>query len=503
MTNDLLLGIDIGTSSAKAVLIRPDGQCAGLGTHTYPVQTPHPGWAEQRPNDWIEGAILATRAALRKAGSGPYNICGIGLSGQMHGTVCLNAAGNPVRPAIIWADQRSVQEVTWVRETLGKDRLGEWTGNPLATGFMLASWLWLDRHEPETMAETSLLLLPKDYVRYRLTGIQGSEPSDASSTLLFNPRERSWSTPLAEALEFDVGKLPPISPSAAVAGGLTSSMAKELGLEAGTPVVFGGSDQAMQALGNGLIDPGTLSATIGTGGQLFAPTAKPIVDPELRMHSFCHVLPDRWHMETAILSAGLSLRWLKDQVLYLDTYGPMADAAVKVPAGAEGLIFQPYLAGERTPHMDPEVRGSFIGLTRRHDRAHMIRAVMESVVFALRQGLDLMSELGVRIDRVLASGGATHHHLWLQLQADIFNRPIHRTIAEEAAAKGAAMLAGVGTGIYRNGQDAGVAAVQHHPEVIEPNPRQVARYAEQYPVYCDLYRALAGVTHQLTRWARG
>jgi xylulokinase len=498
MTTDLLLGIDIGTSSAKAILMRPDGRRVGLGTKTYAVDTPQPGWAEQRPETWIEAIAVATHAAMHEAESAPGDIRGIGLSGQMHGTVCMNTTGNPVRPAIIWADQRSGEEVTWVRETLGKTRLAKWTGNPLATGFMLASWLWLKRHEPDSMTETAALLLPKDYVRYRLTGLKGTEPSDASSTLLFNPRERTWSQPLADALDLNVAKLPPVSPSAAIAGGLTSTFAQRLGLVAGTPVIFGGSDQAMQALGNGLLDPGTLSATIGTGGQLFAPTAAPIVDPELRMHSFCHIVPDRWHVETAMLSAGLSLKWLKNQVLDGDDYGALADAAAEVPAGAEGLIFQPYLLGERTPHMDPEARGSFIGLTRRHGRAHMIRAVMEGVVFALRQGLDLMTELGVPCEQILASGGATHHPLWLQLQADIFNRPIHRTATQEAAAKGAAMLAGLGVGVYQDGRDAIDSAVERHPEVITPDPRRVARYAGRFPVYCNLYPALADITHRLT-----
>ena len=498
MTNRLLLGIDIGTSSAKAVLIRPDGEYIGSGSKSYPVDTPHPGWAEQHPEAWIEGAALATRGALQKAGCGPDEIGGIGLSGQMHGTVCLNAAGDPVRPAIIWADQRSSEEVAYVRKTLGKAKLAEWTGNPLATGFMLASWLWLEGHEPETMRETVSLLLPKDYVRYRLTGVKGSEPSDASSTLLFNPRERTWSPHLSQALDLDFGKLPSISPSAAVAGVLNPSLATQFGLKAGTPVIFGGSDQAMQALGNGIIDPGTLSATIGTGGQLFAPTAEPAVDPSLRMHSFCHVMPDRWHVETAILSAGLSLRWLRDQVLHLDAYSAMADAAADIPAGAEGLIFQPYLAGERTPHMDPKARGSFIGLTRRHGRAHIIRAVMEGVVFALRQGMDLMVELGVPIDRVLASGGATRHPLWLQLQADIFNRPIYRTTTQEAAAKGAAMLAGVGIGVYQHVREAAHRAVHIHSEIVQPFPSHTVIYEERYPIYCGLYRALVDISHHLT-----
>jgi xylulokinase len=378
-----------------------------------------------------------------------------------------------------------------VTREVGAERLGAWTGNPLATGFMLASWLWLCDETPEVARATTHLLLPKDYLRYRLTGELGSEPSDGSSTLLFNTAGRDWSTPLTEALRIDRALLPPVHESAEVAGGLLAEIAERTGLRAGTPVVFGGSDQALQALGHGVVDPGIVSCTIGTGGQLFAPAPVPVYDPQLRLHLFCHTLPDRWHLEAAILAAGLSLRWLRDNVLQGWSYAALADAAARVPPGSERLFFLPHLAGERTPHMDPQATGAFVGLTLRHNRGHMTRAVMEGVVFALRQGLELMAELGVPAERIVASGGATAHPLWLQLQADIFNRPIYRTATIEAAAVGAALLAGVGIGLYGDALEACRRTVVWQDQIIVPVAENVAQYEEGYNTYRRLYPALA------------
>jgi xylulokinase len=366
-----------------------------------------------------------------------------------------------------------------------------WTGNPLATGFMLASWLWLCDETPDVARRTTHLLLPKDYLRYRLTGELGSEPSDGSSTLLFDTAGRDWSAPLLGALEIDRALLPPVRGSAEVAGGLRAEIAARTGLRVGTPVVFGGSDQALQALGHGVVDPGIVSCTIGTGGQLFAPAPAPVYDPQLRLHLFCHALPNRWHLEAAILAAGLSLRWLRDNVLEGWSYAALADAAARIPPGSERLFFLPHLAGERTPHMDPQATGAFVGLTLRHSREHMARAVMEGVVFALRQGLELMAELGVLVERIVASGGATAHPLWLQLQADIFNRSIHRTATIEAAAVGAALLAGVGTGLYPDAMEACRRTVAWRDEIIDPVIENVARYEEAYGTFCRLYPALA------------
>ncbi|MGC9349965.1 MAG: xylulokinase [Anaerolineae bacterium] len=498
MTKRALVGIDVGTSSAKTVVLSEGGDLLAVAAQEYPVDTPYPGWAEQAPEAWVRAALTTTREALSEAGVAGEDVLGLGLSGQMHGTVCVGDQGELLRPAIIWADQRSRAEVAEVVAKLGRDRLASWTGNPVATGFMLPTWLWLREHEPEVAAATRWLLLPKDYVRYRLTGEIGAEPSDASSTSFFDPVDRSWSTPLLEALDLDGRRLPDVHPSSAVAGGLRQEMAEAAGLPCGLPVIFGGSDQAMQALGNGVLAPGVVSSTIGTGGQLFAPTEHPVVDaPELRMHSFCHVLPDRWHVETAMLAAGLSLRWLRDQILTGETYEAMADAAQSVSPGAEGLLFQPYLAGERTPHMDPRARGSFVGLTLRHGRAHFVRALMEGVVFSMRQGLDLMAALGVPITTIVASGGATRHPLWMQLQADIYDRPIRRTETVEAAATGAAMLAGVGVGVFPDAAAAIEAAVRWSDEVVEPTPERAEIYRSHYERFRELYPALVGVMHAL------
>ena len=495
----VLLGIDLGTSSAKSVVLSPEGTLLGVASHEYPMLTPHPGWAEQEPATWMAAVFQSAREALSRAGVEPRAVAGIGLSGQMHGTVCVGGDGRPLRPAIIWADQRSAQEVDEVMARIGRARLAAWTGNPLATGFMLATWLWLRHHEPEVIRATRWLMLPKDYVRYRMTGQVGTEPSDASATSLFDPVAGTWSTKLLSALKLDDEVLPPVHPSAAVSGGLCREASRALGIPSGTPVVYGGSDQALQALGNGIVTPGTLLSTIGTGGQLFVPTTQPVVDaPRLRFHSFCHVLPGLWHVETAMLTAGLSLRWMRDRLLEGESYRALADAAATVAPGAEGVLFMPYLAGERTPHMDPQARGAFIGLTRRHTRAHLIRAVMEGVVFGMRQGLDLLVTQGAPVTRVVASGGAVQHSLWVHLQADIYNRPIWRTRTVEAAATGAAMLAGIGTGVFAGAEDAVARVVRWDAEMVEPSPCRVRLYEAHFEVFSGLYKTLAPLMHALT-----
>lgn len=488
---DVLMGVDIGTSSTKTVLVRLDGAVLGVAAQEYAVDTPRPGRAEQRPGMWFDAAVATMRRVVAAADVPATRVRAIGLSGQMHGTVCLDASGRVLRPAIIWADQRSAAQVADVYARVGRERLGAWTANPLATGFMLASWLWLRKHEYAVASATAYLMLPKDYVRYRLTGEIGTEPSDASSTLLFDTANHCWSGPLLDALGLDGDVLPPIFSSSAIAGGLQADVARAMGLRPGTPVVFGGSDQAMQAVGHGVVAPGVISSTIGTGGQLFAPVTRPAYDPALRLHCFCHALPGVWHLEAAMLSAGLSFKWLRDNVMPGSTYQDLADAAATVPPGAEGLFFQPYLAGERTPHMDPHARASFVGLTPRHGRAHLARAVMEGVVFGMRQGLDLMLSLGVKGERIVASGGAVQHPLWLHLQADIFNKPLYRTQTVEAAAVGAALLAGVGVGVYADVGDAIARAVRWSDVVVEPHAEHVERYAAAYETFAGLYPALA------------
>lgn len=487
------LGLDLGTSSLKAVLIDGAGQVLAVAAEDYGMDTPRPGWAEQDPEQWVRAAFTSTRQVLGQAGVMPRRVAGIGLSGQMHGTVCLGRDGLPLRPAILWADQRSGAQVDQVYETVGRAQYAAWIRNPLAAGFQLATWLWLRQHEPAIAHATAHLLLPKDYLRYRLTGVVGTESSDACATGQFDPAGGQWSEPLLAALGLDPRLLPALAASQDIVGGLAPADAAEMGLRPGLPVVYGGGDQPCQAVGNGVIEPGQVSCTIGTGGQLLAPLLTPTLDPDLRLHLYCHALSGRWYSMGAILAAGLALRWLRDSLFPGESYQTLADRGAAVPAGAEGLLFLPYLAGERTPHMDAGATGVFYGLTLRHTRDHVTRAVMEGVVFALRQALDLMVACGAQASRILASGGGARHPLWLQLQADILGRPIYRSRMVEAAATGAAMLAGVGAGHWSDVRSACSQVVVWADEVIEPNVDTAQRYDEAFARFCQLYPALRPV----------
>jgi xylulokinase len=490
MAPDYLLGVDLGTSSVKAVLVDRQGDIAAQASEIYDIDSPHPGWAEQDPEKWYSLTAAAIRRVFSISGIPVDAAAGVGLSGQMHGSVCLDAQGRLIRPAVIWADQRSREQVDRLNRLIGKENLVAWTGGPLAAGFMLSTWIWLREKEPEAARETRHLLLPKDYLRWRMTGQMGSESSDASSTGMFDTANRSWSAPLLDFLEIDPELLPFINESASPAGEITRQVSVDTGLKPGTPVVFGGSDQSCQALGHGIYDPGSISCTIGTGGQLFAALDKPISDPELRLHLFCHSLPDRWHQLAAILAAGLSLKWLRGLLSPEESFQSLADSAAAISPGSEGLFFLPYLAGERTPHMDPSVRGAFIGLTLRHNRAHLVRAVMEGVVFALRQGLDLMVENGVRIERIVASGGAVVHPLWRELLANVFKSEISLTGVQEASAVGAALLAGVGVGFYPDVRSGSQSWSKPQPPPFLPDHRRSEIYEETYQQYTGLYPAL-------------
>ncbi len=485
MTAATLLGIDIGTSSAKAVLVDRDGKLLAWAAREYRMLAPRPGWAEQDPGEWLAAAVECARQVMQASGADPRSVSGIGLAGQMHSLVCVSERGEPLRPAILWADQRSAAQVRALSAGMGRQNLAEWTGNPLATGFMLASWAWLRENEPLRAEATRWLMLPKDYTRYKLTGVIGAEPSDASSTLLFDPHRKQWSAPVLARVGLTPERLPVIFPSAQAAGGLLPEIARACGLLAGTPVVLGGSDVSTQALAQGIVEPGTVSCTIGTGGQLFAPLSAPLHDPQLRLHLFCHCLPETWHQEAAILSAGLALRWLRDQVFPGSDYTQLADAARSAAAALDGLFFLPFLTGERTPYMDSALRAGFLGLGLHHGQANLVRAVMEGVVFALRQGLERMQALGTPVQRLVASGGGAKHPLWLQLQADIFNRPIFVSTAEEATPRGAALLAGMGTGVYASASEAIRAAVREPQPGALPDPDRAWNYNAAYRSYSD------------------
>lgn len=474
----LLLGIDLGTSAVKAVLLNSDGVVAHGGL-PYESLTPREGWVEQLPQTWLDTTLQVARQLLQQVPQSAKLIQAIGFSGQMHGAVVLDAAHHPLRPAIIWADQRSQPQVAEIYEKWGQEEVVRLTGNPLFPGFMLPTLLWLRENEPALWSQTRFALLPKDYLRFCFTGHIDSEPSDASSTSLFDLQAFNWSIKVLDKVNLDRRILPSIRRSSDISGLLRAEMAELLGLQAGIPVVCGGSDQACQALGNGVIAPGQLSSTIGTGGQLFAPVSSPVPDPQQRLHLFCHIMENAWHLEAATLAAGLSFRWLRD-ILGNVSYQELADQAQSVEPGAEGLFFAPYLIGERTPYMDPALRAGFTGLSIRHQRRHLARAVMEGVVFSLRTGLDLIREQGVHVDQIVAAGGATKHPLWLQLQADIFNLPVVCSVHSEPAAVGAAMLAGVGAGIFQD-MGSAVHSLVHYSNAILPRVSTI-------PVYNELYQ---------------
>lgn len=483
-----LLGIDIGTSGAKAVLMEASGRVVGTSLREYPMDTPRPGWSEQDPRRWWEAVVANIRQVLGQACVDAARVAGIGLSGQMHGTVLLDRHLEVIRPAIIWADQRSSQQCREVYDRVGREGLAEMTANPVAPGFTAASLLWIKENEPKLFARVHTVLLPKDYVRLGLCGELGTDVSDASASLLFDTVNRRWSARLLEALDLDPGLLPQVHESTQVVGQVTQAAAEATGLAVGTPVVAGGGDQPVAALGNGVIREGTVLCTIGTGGQLFTPTGVPRFDPKLRTHTFCHVVPGLWFVMGATLCAGLSLKWFRDRIGG-GSYEELARQAAEVPPGAEGLIFLPYLIGERTPHMDPQARGAFIGLTLRHGRAHLVRAVMEGVVMALRDALEIFGALGMPIGRIIASGGGAKSALWRQIQADVFQREVATTCTQEQAGVGAAMLSGIGAGVYENAE-AACDQVVRLGEAVQPCAARSDLYNRLYEVFAGLYPKL-------------
>lgn len=486
MGQDAVLGIDLGTSSVRALLLDGTGGVVASAAQTYSIQAPHPGWAEQDPEDWWQATCAAIAECQRSAPQAA--IRSVSFSGQMHGTVLVDQDGNPLRPAIIWCDQRSAAEVNGFLSAFGKERLAQITANPLATGFQLATLLWLREHEPGTLRKVSTVLLPKDHLRGRMTGVWGTDPSDACSTLAFNTACRCWSPEIIDAAGLNGSWLPPVNEATDRAGEIGRRACEATGIPVGTRVFTGGADLPLTALGNGVIEPGQVLATIGSGGQLCAPMSEPNYDPKLRTHTFCHVVPGQWYVMGAILSAGLSLHWLREQVLGPNApdYAALSDEAATVPPGAEGLLFLPYLTGERTPHLDPYACGVFFGLTPRHTRAHLVRAVMEGVVFALSEGLDIMRGLGITPRSVVAAGGGARSRLWRQIQADVYHSTVMTTRTEEQAAFGAALLAGVGIEWWPNVQYACKACVKPASEPIEP----IEEHQEQYEALRDLYRRL-------------
>jgi xylulokinase len=486
-----LLGIDLGTSSVKVVVLELDGAVQSVATVEYPVDIPQPGYAEQDPERWWQAVIGATRQAIARADH--PEIFGIGFSGQMHGTVLLDRDGKPLRPAIIWADQRSAELLSEIESLVGRSLLAETCGTAPAAGFQISSLHWLNRFEPATIERTEVVVLPKDYVRYRMTGEFGSDYSDAAATGLFDVRERKWAGEAIRRLGLPERIFPAVYPSAQVVGRLSKEAAETFGLPAGIPVSAGCADQPAQAVANGLINPPIGSVTIGTGGQVFFPLTQPLFDPGLRLHTFCHADESRWYILGAMLSAGMSLRWLRN-VLGGEriSYAEMDKLAAAVPPGSEELMFLPYLVGERSPLMDPNARGGFIGLRLGHGPGHFVRAVLEGVAFSLRQIIEVIANCGADVTEFVASGTGLSSPLWRQILADVLDRPLAQGVdahAGERAGMGAAMVAGIGSGHYSGYTEVATYAPKF-TLITEPDPAASTVYARAYPNFVDLYPRL-------------
>ena len=502
-----LLGIDIGTGGTRAIVIDEKGRVVGSATHEHqPFASPQTGWAEQDPHDWWKACKAAIRQVLKVTGISSEEIACVGLTGQMHGAVLLDESDRVLRPALIWCDQRTEEECRWLTAKLGAERLIELTCNPALTNFTLTKLLWVRAHEPEIWKRFRSFLLPKDYVRMRLTGVRAIDVADASGTLLLDVARRRWSVPILDVAGLTEDCLPALYESADVVGQITAESASETGLKIGTPVVAGAGDQAAGAVGMGIVQPGAVSATIGTSGVVFAASDRPAIDPKGRIHTFCHAVPGRWHVMGVTQAAGLSLRWFRDNFGAgaddgRDLYERLCDEALKVQPGCDGVIWTPYLMGERTPHLDPNARAALVGLAANHGRGHIIRAILEGVAFSLKDTLTIFEDMKVPAQAIRLGGGGARSPLWRQIQADVYGQPVEVVAAEEGAAYGAAILAGVGTGVWPTVDVACQSVVQVAKRIV-PDPRGVAAMERQYRAYRNVYPALANIFTNETKSAK-
>ena len=494
-----LLGIDASTTATKALLIDERGEVAAVASSEYGYETPHPLWCEQEPALWWEGAVQSIRSVLAATGTPAGSVRGIGLTGQMHGLVLLDANDHVLRPAILWNDQRTAAQCDTIRERLGRDRLIQITGNDALTGFTAPKVLWVKENEPEHFERARHILLPKDYVRLRLTGEYATDKAGAAGTLLMNVRRRDWSRDLLDALEIPSEWLPPTFEGPIVTGHVNRTAAEATGLKEGTPVVAGGGDQAAGAVGVGAIREGVVAVALGTSGVVFATANEPFIEPEGRLHAFCHALPNRWHLMGVMLSAAGSLRWYRDALAPGVPFEELVNEAGTLSPGADGLLFLPYLTGERTPHPDPNARGAFIGLTVRHTRAHMTRSVLEGVAFGLRDSFGLLRSAGLgEPEQVRISGGGARSALWRQIIANVLNTELVTVNTTEGAAYGAALLAGVGAGVWSSVEAACDATIR----VTGTTSVDVDRapvHTFYYGRYRELYPALKEYFERLTR----
>jgi len=494
-----VLRLDVGTGGTRAVVIDEAGRVVASATEEHePFASPSIGWAEQRPEDWWRAAGIAIRKALGEGKVRSDQIVCVGFSGQMHGAVMLDSAGEVVRPALIWCDVRTEKQCLELNQRIGRDRLIQLTCNPALTNFTLTKLLWVRENEPENWQRVRSVMLPKDYVRFRLTGERATDVADASGMLMLDVARRRWSGEVLQAVGIDPALLPALYESPEVCGKVSDKGAVASGLAAGTPVVAGAGDQAAGATGMGIVRPGAVSATIGTSGVVFAATDRPALDTKGRMHTFCHAVPGRWHVMGVTQAAGLSLRWFRDNFGCAaatdgrDPYELLTAEAAKVPAGADGLLWAPYLMGERTPHLDANARGALVGLTASHTRSHVVRAILEGVAFSLQDSFTILREMQVPVTSIRLGGGGARSELWRQIQADIYGQEVERVEAEEGAAYGAALLAGVGAKMWASVEEACDAVVKVKDRV-RPNPANASKMTSCYVGYRRLYPALKQV----------
>ncbi len=494
-----VIGVDCGTSGTKTVLFDEKGTVIASSTIEYPMYQPKNGYAEQLPSDWANAMTGTIKAVMAKSGVKKEDVKGIGISGQMHGLVMLDKDNNVIRPSIIWCDQRTEKEVEWMTETIGREKLIEITANPALTGWTAAKILWVKNNEPENYAKVAHILLPKDFLRFVLTHEYATEVSDASGMQLLDVPNRKWSDELLSAFEIDKNWLGKVYESCEVTGTLTKAMADELGLCEGTIVVGGAGDNAGAAIGTGVCEDGKAFTTIGTSGVVFAHTSKISIDPKGRVHTCCAAVPNSWHVMGVTQGAGLSLKWFRDnfcnpeketaKYMGVDEYYLMDKQAETVPVGAERLLYLPYLMGERTPHLDPNARGVFFGLSAMHTKKHMLRAVMEGVSYSLRDCVEVFREMDINVSDMMACGGGGSSPLWRSMLADLYNCPVKTASSKEGPALGVALLASVGAGIYSSVPEA-CKAVVAVDKTQQPDPAKVPEYEKFYRLYTEIYPAL-------------
>lgn len=482
-----LMGIDLGTSSVKTIIMRLDGKIVGEGQENYDILTPNIGYAEQDIELLWEATARAIKQAVINGNINSSDIKSIGFSGQMHGLVLLDKQIKPIRPAIIWADQRTKQQINNIYSIIGMEEFKKTTLNSLSTGFFICSLMWIRDNEPQNYSKAYKAVLPKDYIRYKLCGKLATDVTDASSTLAFDTAKRCWAFDIIEKIGINPKLFPTYSESHHIAGEITKECEEQTGLRHKTPVVYGGGDSLMHSVGSGIIKPGLVSANIGTAGQLSTAVNSPIFDKQFRTNTFCHVTDNLWIIFGGHLNGGIVLKWLRDNYFPHLSYKEFDNVAKEVPAGSEGALFLPYLSGERTPYRDASAKGILFGMTLRHSYKHMIRAVMEGVILSLRLSLEIFKELSIPIERVVASGGGAKSNLWLQMQADIFNTDIYTVLGREEACTGAAIMAGVGVNIYESIEQACAVIVKYNEKVTVPNHESVKVYDEVFEKFKLLY----------------